>query len=154
VKHLTILVVGIILFMATLPAAASASGFGPCSQDRFDVKPRMGHVVVSQKVEALIRCAERRWSVSGGAAKAIDVADCESGLWPWSMSSTGKYLGLYQQDRYAWVERVHSFLRQRWFNEHQWDRLLTVPRGGLLARANTLMSMRMAHNSWDPWSCA
>ena len=38
-------------------------------------------------VRRLIRCAEQRWSVPGGTAKAIDVARCESGFEPDAYSS-------------------------------------------------------------------
>lgn len=154
-RSLLILVVGVTLFMATLSAPASASGFGPCSQDRFDVKPRMGIEKVQHKVMALIRCVEERWP-AGGSSRAIQIADCESSLWPWA-NNGGNYLGLYQHSASAWVGRVHNYLRPRWFNDQQWDRLRTVPSGAFLARANVIISLRIAHSAgWSGmwWSCA
>lgn len=117
----------------------------------------MGHERVARKVRALIRCAAARWDVPGGAEKAIAVARCESGLWPWARG--GSSLGVYQHvDRY-WQLRVRTWLRERWFSSRQWERIdrdATVhPGAAYLARANVLVAIRMAHASgWGAWSCA
>jgi hypothetical protein len=149
----------VVLFLAlTLTAivtpAASASGFGPCSQDRFDVKPRMGHAKVAQKVQAVIRCATNRWSVPGGTSTALRIADCESSFWPWA-SNGGRYLGVYQHTASSWPGRVDAYLKHRWFNDAQWERLHNVPSGAFLARAQALLTARWAHRAgWSAWSCA
>jgi len=125
---------------------------GPCTEDRYRVVPAMGLARVRGKVAALIRCAVAWRGVPGGATKAIDVADCESSLWPWA----GTYnLGVFQHARPYWIERVDWLLRESWFNPQQWDRLHTVPQGAYLARANVLVAIRMAHaGGWGPWACA
>lgn len=144
------------MFVATflVTPAVNASGFGVCSQDRFDVRPRMGHAKVVQKVSALIRCVEGRWSVPGGASKAISVADCESSLWPW-VGQESSHVGLYQHISSDWTSRARAGLRARWFTDNAWNRVTGSWRGGKLARANVIVSLRMAHNGgWGPWSCA
>lgn len=139
----------------SLSTNVQASGRGVCSQDRYDVKPRMGHAKVQSKVESLIRCVTNRWSVPGGAAKMIDVGICESHLWPWVLSDTGKYIGLYQHNRYSWESRAHKWLKDKWFNLYQWKRIFVVPNGAFLARAHVILTARMVHSGgWKPWSCA
>ena len=148
-----IVVTLIVVLGAFLVSSAAAAERGPCSEDRFDVRPRMGHELVSRKVRGLIRCAEGRWPVSGGSPKAIAVAECESGLWPWAHGNGN--LGIFQQREPYWVGRARTFLERSWWTEHQWERILRVPQGAYLARANVLVSIRMAHRGgWGPWSCA
>ena len=92
-------------------------------------------------IKQLIRCAARRWSVPGGAYKAIEVADCESHLDPGARTSSGSYAGLYQQSTHYWPSRSSQF--------GQGDR--SVFNG----RANVIVSIRMAHaTGWGDWSCA
>jgi len=94
-------------------------------------------------IKQLIRCAARRWSVPGGALKAIAVADCESHLNPRALSSSGSYAGLFQQSTHYWPSRAQAF--------GQRDR--SVYNG----RANVIVSIRMAHaaRSWSDWAgCA
>jgi hypothetical protein len=136
---------------------AHASGYGVCSSDFYDVKPRMGHDEVARRVKALIRCVTDRWSVPGGASKALDVAECESGFWPWAKG--GDNLGVFQHKDNYWRDRVHSFLKKRWFTDQQWERInrdaTIYPGAAYLTRANVIIAIRMAHNGgWEPWSCA
>ena len=141
----------LVLLMAA-PEIATASGRGPCSQDRFDTRPRMGHEVIERKVRGLIRCAVGRWSVPGGVATADRIARCESGYYPWAVG--GNNLGVYQHAAPYWMARVHRYLRPAWFNDHQWHRLTTRLNGAFIARANVLVAMRMAHaGGWAAWSC-
>lgn len=141
-----------IIVVVSLPSLARADR-GPCDEDRFHVRPRMGHELVGRKVRGLIRCAEDRWDVPGGAPKAIAVAECESGLWPWAHGNGN--LGIFQQREPYWVGRARTYLERSWFSAHRWERILTVPQGAYLARANVLVSIRMAHRGgWGPWSCA
>lgn len=150
-----VLAVASVLFMTAMPVErAEASGFGVCSQDRYDVRPKMGTAKVAHKMSALIRCVEDRWSVPGGASKAISVADCESSLWPW-VGQSNTHVGLYQHISSAWTSRARNGLRSRWFTDHEWGRVTGSWKGGKHARANVIVSLRMAHNGgWGPWSCA
>lgn len=140
------------------PVVAAGANQGPCDEDRYDVKPRMGHEKVARKVGALIRCAVRRWDVSGGASKALDVAECESGLWPWAIG--GDNLGIFQHKAKYWLGRVNAYLRRRWFSDFAWERIhqaasVSNPGPAFLARANVLVAVQMVHRGgWGPWSCA
>lgn len=134
--------------------AATTVNPGPCSDPDFEVQPSMGGEKVRRRMVALIRCATDKWSVPGGLAKALDVAYCESGanLWPWAgyMGS----LGVFQQNGKYWQGRVNTYLKPSWF-PGQWKRIHNVPEGAYNARANVLVSIRMAHaGGWGPWSCA
>lgn len=98
-------------------------------------------------MKGLIRCAVRRWPVEGGAPKAISVFECESSLFPWASSNGNLGIG---QLRF-WTDRVGRYLRGRWFNDAQWHRIHTVPHGAFVARANVIVSVRLAHSGWGPW---
>jgi hypothetical protein len=103
-------------------------------------------------VPGLIRCAAQRFGVD--PQTALRVARCESGelYWPWA-NSNGNY-GTFQQRGIYWLGRVHTFLRSEWFNAAQWERIPNVPRGAYVARANILLSARMAKAlGWGHWSC-
>lgn len=145
----TVLIAGLLLI--AMPATfATAQGQGPCSEDRFDTKPRMGAATVAHKNSNLIECAAHRWSVSGGASKAKSVARCESGLWTWAHTSGTSYYGLFQHGISYWDSRVHHFIKHRWFPH---KRLRDI--GPYNGRANAIISIRMAHGGgWGPWSCA
>jgi hypothetical protein len=135
-----------------IPGRAKAAS-GPCSDPVYNVKPSMGTAKVQHKVRLLIGCAVDRWPVDGGLPKALAVADCESSFWPWA-NANGNY-GVFQQRGAYWVDRVGSYLHRDWWTSTQWKRLHTVPAGPYLARANVILSIRMAHNGgWGPWSCA
>ena len=150
-------------FVATLVALVMATGVpnsqaehrihrGPCDEDRYDVKPAMGHETVHAKVAALIGCAVRRWDVDGGLSKALDVAQCESGLWPWAVG--GDNLGVFQHKARYWAGRVHALLRREWFYQLRDGKPDTIP-SAFNARANVLVAIRMVHGGgWGPWSCA
>jgi hypothetical protein len=91
-------------------------------------------------VRRLIRCAERRWSVPGGASKAVAVARCESGLEPDAHSSGNA--GVYQHATRYWPGRAAAWGFRGW----------SVYNG----RANVIVTLRMVHRAgWNPWSgCA
>lgn len=104
---------------------------------------------IHTKVTALIGCATSRFEVDGGKAKAVQVATCESSLWPWASSNQNE--GLFQL-RY-WHERAMRYLRPAWFWQMRDHDPATVP-SPYLARANTLVAIRLAHEgSWSPWAC-
>ncbi len=99
----------------------------------------------AREIEYTIRCAVRRWPVYGGAAKAIAVARCESGLNERAISSSGTFRGVYQQHAGYWPGRYHVFAPDRF------DLRPSVFNG----RTNVVVSVRMAHvGGWSPWSCA
>ena len=92
------------------------------------------------QVKRLIRCAARRWNVTGGPDKAIRVARCESRFDPDAYNSGG-YAGVYQQATRYWPSRATTY----GFRDY------SVYNG----RANVVVSVRMAHRTgWGAWSCA
>ncbi len=112
---------------------------GPCPihwqrpyYERHDVRP----------VATLIRCAVRIWPVPGGAAKALEVARCESGLRPDAYGNGNG--GVFQHRLPYWAGRVELYIRDRW----------EMFRGVYNGRTNVIVSIRMAHaGGWGPWSC-
>jgi hypothetical protein len=90
-------------------------------------------------VKQLIRCAEDRWGVPGGAAMALHVADRESDFRPHAYNSSSGASGIFQHLRRYWPGRADSFGFGGWsaFN----------------ARANIMVTMRMVHRmgSWSHW---
>jgi hypothetical protein len=119
------------LVLTAAPAAARDDAYrdGFCSIDW-----RQGR----RQIKRLIRCAQRRWHVPGGASKAICIARRESGLKPRAYNRAG-YAGLFQQSTRYWPRRARSYGFPDWsaFN----------------GRANTIVSIRMAHRGgWGPWS--
>ncbi len=151
-RSIIVIVAMLAALLAPSVPSARAVDRGPCDKQRWlRITPETWS---ERKVKGLIRCAVDRWPVPGGASKAIAVATCESGLWPWAVG--GDNLGLFQHKDDYWMGRVQRYLRPAWFNAHQWERLETRLSGAFIARANTLVSIRMAHAawSWAPWSCA
>ncbi len=91
------------------------------------------------QIKQLIKCAARRWDVSGGPEKALSVARCESRYDPDARS--GSHLGVFQQASAYWPGRAktYGFPDYSAFN----------------GRANVIVSVRMAHKvGWGPWACA
>lgn len=92
------------------------------------------------QLKKMIRCAARRWPVSGGPDKAVSVARCES-RFDTDAYNPGGYAGVYQQATRYWPGRSDTF----GFRDY------SVYNG----RANIMVSVRMAHRGgWSPWSCA
>lgn len=117
------------------PRTADARPMSEVRSDLCAIDWRRGDAAIRR----LIRCAEQRWSVPGGAAKAIDVARCESGFEPDAYSSGNA--GVYQHATRYWPARAQSFGFRGW----------SVYNG----RANVIVTMRMVHRlGWDAWSCA
>jgi|SRR5688572_11201520 hypothetical protein len=90
-------------------------------------------------VRQLIRCAEHRWSVPGGASMALYVADRESNYRPTAYNGYSGASGIFQHLRRYWPGRANTFGFGGWsvFN----------------ARANIMVTMRMVHRSgsWSDW---
>lgn len=90
-------------------------------------------------IKQLIRCVANRWHSPGGPAKAVAVAQCESGLRPRAYSPNG-YAGLFQQATRYWPGRADVY---------------GVPdRSVFNGRANIIVSVRMAKamRSWSAWA--
>lgn len=140
-----------LMILATLMTPnAAASGRGPCTEERYEVKHSMSTEVQHRNVKRLIRCAVRRWAVEGGASKALAVAECESSLYTWA--SNGTYEGIYQIGnwpgaRSTWLAHRHWYF-PRWVNT-DWKP------SALNERANVIVSIRWAHAlGWSAWACA
>lgn len=129
--------------------AERSANRGPCDEERYEVKPAMGAETVHRKVRALIRCVVGRWSVEGGAAKAVCVAGRESGWWPWAHNESSK--GLFQHMVTYWADRVARWLRPEWFWQLRDDDPDTYP-SVFNARAQSIVTARMVHaGGWGPW---
>jgi hypothetical protein len=82
---------------------------GPCPLVRREDET-LRHFVKRQ-----IRCAvEELGPVTGGAERAICIADRESGLNPAARSATGMYLGLYQHAATYWPARYDKWTKRSW----------------------------------------
>jgi hypothetical protein len=90
-------------------------------------------------VKKLIRCAVHRWSVPGGARKALYIANRESNFQPKAYNSYSGASGIYQHLRRYWPGRASAY------GFHGWS--------AFNARANIIVSIRMVHrlDSWQPW---
>ncbi|HEY6566516.1 MAG TPA: hypothetical protein VI341_03270 [Actinomycetota bacterium] len=127
--------------LLTVPAASATAGSG--SQGRYSEVPRSICRVDwrdgTWHVKKLIRCAVHRWSVPGGVAKALYIANRESNFHPRAYNSYSGASGIYQHLRRYWPGRAtaYGFRGSSAFN----------------ARANIIVSIRMVHRmgSWQPW---
>jgi hypothetical protein len=111
---------------------------GPCALTRLSGE------TVQHLSARLIRCAAAKWTVPGGAARAICIARHESGLVPTATSATGKYLGLFQNAKRYWPTNYRHYTMRAW----------ALKRTALNGRTNAVVSLRMAHDpavGWRPW---
>ena len=122
---------GVVLVVSLFSGTAQASVQKACVRDT---------------VRGTIWCATHQWPVPGGAPKAVRVARCESGLNPNAYYANNG--GVFQQNLTYWPGRQDGYQRAtgpRW----------SVVESVYNARANVLVSIRMAHfGGWGPWSCA
>jgi hypothetical protein len=131
------------LTLATLLLIVPAVTTAPAAQAREEgVPPRICDIEWRNgtwHVRQLIRCAEERWPVPGGAAMALYVADRESHFRPDAYNSYSGASGIFQHLSRYWAGRADAFGFGGWspFN----------------ARANIMVTMRMVHRlgSWSPW---
>lgn len=65
-----------------------------------------------EPIKRIIRCSAARWSVPGGASKALAVAACESGFRPDAYGNGNA--GVYQHRLRYWDGRYDAFTRPRW----------------------------------------
>jgi hypothetical protein len=127
--------------LLTVPATSATAG--PQQGDRHSEVPRKICRIDwrdgTWHVKKLIRCAVHRWSVPGGAPKALSIANRESNFQPKAYNSYSGASGIYQHLRRYWPGRASVYGFQGWsaFN----------------ARANIMVSIRMVHrlSSWQPW---
>ena len=94
-----------------------------------------------------IRCVWRRFD-AGSAAKAISVAECESGLDP--HADGGSSEGLYQHMKQYWPGRFDRFITRNDLRS-TWGLSPSIWSGRTQAIVTALMVRR---SSWQPWSCA
>jgi hypothetical protein len=133
----TLLAAALIAAAAVPSLPASAGETGPCPLERRDGE------TVRQLSKRLIRCAVDRWSVPGGAEKAICIARAESDLNPEAESENGEYLGLFQHLAEAWPDRYEEWTRPAW----------GLDESALSGRTNAIVTLRMVNaNGWGPWS--
>jgi hypothetical protein len=119
----------------SLPASAHHRE-GPC-----DVHLRDDETV-QQHSKRVIRCAVERWSVPGGAGKAICIADAESGLNPEARSARGVFLGVFQHLAKAWPDRYREWTRESW----------ELDKTALSGRTNAIVTARIVNaEGWGAW---
>ena len=87
---------------------ATAPRSGPCPL------VRSAGETVQHFSKRVISCATARWTVPGGAARAICIARHESGLVPKASSPGGSYLGLFQHSATYWPGRYASWTWTGW----------------------------------------
>lgn len=128
----------LLLILALGPAAMQF----PARAREADVSPRVCRIDWRKgpwQVKKLIRCAENRWSVPGGAPTALYVANRESNFKPKAYNGSSGASGIFQHLRRYWPGRADTFGFRGWsaFN----------------ARANIMVTMRMVHRmgSWSHW---
>jgi hypothetical protein len=128
----TSLLLSVPVVISTTPAQAREQGV-PARICDIDWRKGTWHV------RQLIRCAEERWPVPGGASTALYVADRESHFEHDAYNSYSGASGIFQHLRRYWPGRAQAFGFRGWsaFN----------------ARANIMVTMRMVHHlgSWSPW---
>ena len=119
----------------SLPASAHHRE-GPCDVHRRDDE------TVQQHSKRVIRCAVKRWSVPGGAEKAICIADAESELNPEARSADGVYLGLFQHPAKEWPDRYREWTRESW----------ELDETALSGRTNAIVTARIVNaEGWGAW---
>jgi hypothetical protein len=140
------LMLTLLLTAAPLIASAGASTTSSGTTERTAARRVSGRICdidwkrSTYQLKRLIRCAARRWDVTGGPDKAVAVARCESRFDP-DAYNPGGYAGVYQQATRYWPSRATTY----GFRDY------SVYNG----RANVMVSVRMAHRGgWGPWSCA
>jgi hypothetical protein len=92
--------------------------------------------------EAESRDAITKWFPDWAEAKAIRVADCESGLNPDAISPGGGNWGLFQLNRTTWEPTARSM-------GYTWSQVLDPYINSKIA----LQVYKAAGNSFSPWGC-
>ena len=126
----------LLIVPAASHAGAATPGAGYCRGSAQDLPDRLARGTFH--VKKLIRCAEARWSVPGGASKALAIANRESNFRPRAYNCYSGAAGIFQHLRRYWPGRARTYGFRGWsaFN----------------ARANIMVTMRMVHRGgWGPW---
>lgn len=135
------LVVAVAVAVATatvLPPTIAAADHraGPCPLHQLEGE------TIEHFSKRLIRCGVRQLgSVPGGAARAICIAERESGLDPSASSPTGQYLGLFQHAKTYWPGRYDTHTKPVW----------ELPTRATHGRTNAIVTIRMvrAYGTWS-----
>jgi hypothetical protein len=134
-----------------LPAQAGLSWEERRSEIRFRTWLWPRTTYTTREVVKVITNSARRLGVD--PAKALAVADCESGLYPKAVSSSGTFRGLFQHHADYWASRV-AWYRSTWGATHP-KMQIKAAAPVLHPRPNALVSMWMVRvGGWQPWSCA
>jgi len=137
-RVIAVLVAATFIFPAA-PLVVSADDLpGPCDLHRLE--DETGRHLSKRR----IRCAAGEFGpVPGDAARAICIADRESGLRPRASSTTGQYLGLYQHSAESWPSRYDEWTRPVW----------ELPETALSGRSNAIVTIRIVADAGG-WGAA
>ena len=132
--------------MSLLLVAALLTGptapTGPCADHDWNGGTR--------DMRRAIGCVWDRFDMSD-RAKAVSVAECESGLNPNAGRRDGDgYGGLYQHAKVFWAGRFKRFITDHDLRS-TWGLSPSIWNGRTQAIVTALMVRR---SSWQPWSCA
>ena len=92
-------------------------------------------------------CVNSRWHAPGGLSEVMSVGSCESGWNREAVSSSGTYVGLFQQHEPSWDDRLAAWSPTHWGLKSDWRN----------SRSMIVVSIRMAHadGDWGQWAgCA
>lgn len=134
----TVVVLAVIAGMGSVAGPARADVRpGPCHLHRAEDE------TIQHFSKRVIRCAADRWTIPGGADKAICIARRESGLDPSATSSGGDFLGLFQHMASDWPRRYSSWTKQSW----------ELGTSALNGRTNTVVTIRIVDAvGWGAWA--
>ena len=125
--------------------ASALLGGSAASARPIDVARRTGPCAFTRAVDETVQhfskrvigCAVTRWTVPGGASRAVCIAKHESGLVPTASSPSNNYLGLFQHSAAYWPSRYADWTRPIW----------ALRTSALNGRTNAIVAVRMAHAS-------
>ena len=126
----TVVTLPLILGIVTMAPTHAKPGVGPC-----DLSPASGETV-AHLMRRRIRCSVERFGpVGGGASRAICIAKRESGLDPSAESTTGMYVGLFQQASKMWPKRYKAWTHASW----------QLSKNAKNGRSNAIVTIEMVH---------
>jgi len=144
VKRLLPMALLVAIILMPLPAAADQHDWrwDRCRYARLDGEKGFS----TREIARTIECAVGHWEpVYGGVEKAKAVASCESGM---DAEEYGNppYMGVYQWHPTSWSSATSNYreFMDRW----------SIPSSAFNGRSNVLISARVFHHTWAPWSCA
>ncbi|HXF73699.1 MAG TPA: hypothetical protein VNO79_13955 [Actinomycetota bacterium] len=137
-------VVAVALLAMAAPAGAHHRE-GPC-----DIHWRDGgSEEIRRDVRRLILCAWDRFRPGhGGPRRALEVARCESGFWPWAVG--GSNLGVFQHQARYWPRRFELLVERNPLRA-SWE----LSPSALDARTNVIVTaLYVRRFGWSAWACA